>query len=297
MNRFRFRMTSLALLIAILALAACAPVQPAAQAPAAEAPAAAATTAPAAEVPATDTGLPDLGGRTIEAAMANDYTPFQFIDPATGEAVGWEYDAMAAICDRLNCVVNFNNSSWEAMIPAVRDGQFDIGMDGITITAERAQQVDFSDPYIASDQSMLVRADEDRFSTPEEFAADESLLIGSQAGTSGFYTAVYDLLDGDEANPRIVLFENFGASVQALIAGDVDMVLVDNVAGAGYMGANPGALKIVGDSIKSEEFGFIFTPGSDLVEPFNAAIAALKADGTFDELSNKWFFEYDPAAQ
>lgn len=291
----------IAVLIALL-VAACAPVQPAAQAPAAEAttaPAAEApaTEAPAAEAPATDSGLPDLGGRTIEAAMANDYTPFQFIDPATGEAMGWEYDAMAALCERLNCVVNFNVTSWEAMIPAVKDGQFDIGMDGITINEERAQQVDFSDPYITSQQFMLVRADEDRFSTPQEFAADANLLIGSQAGTSGFYTAVFDLLDGDEANPRIILFENFGASVQALIAGDVDMVLVDGVAGAGYIGANPNALKIVGDPIKSEDFGFIFTPGSDLVAPFNAAIAALQADGTLDALSTKWFYEYDPAAE
>ena len=84
---------------------------------------------------------------------------------------------------------------------------------------------------------------------------------------------------------------------QALITGDVDMVIVDGVAGAGYIGANPDALQITGDAIKSEEFGFIFTPGSYLVEPFNAAITQLRADGTFDALDTKWFFEYDPNAQ
>jgi polar amino acid transport system substrate-binding protein len=278
------------LLLLVLVLAACAPVQPAA------APAAAATDAPEAEAAAPSaSGLPDLGGRVVEAAMANDFTPLQFIDPATGEAMGWEYDAMEAICGLLNCTVNFNVTSWDAMIPAIKDGQFDIGMDGITITEERAEQVDFSAPYMTSQQFMLVKADEDRFTTPAEFAADDQLLIGSQAGTSGFYTAVYDILDGDEGNPRIKLFENFGASVQALIAGDVDMVLVDAASGRGYIGANPEALKIVGDAIKSEDFGFIFTPGSDLVEPFNAAIEALRADGTFDALDTKWFFEFDPS--
>jgi len=279
------------LLLLVLVLAACAPVQPAA------APAAEATAAPAAEAAApADTGaLPDLGGRVIEAAMANDFTPLQFIDPTTGDAMGWEYDAMAAICELLNCTVNFNVTSWDAMIPAVKDGQFDIGMDGITINEERAEQVDFSDPYMTSQQFMLVKAAEDRFTTPAEFAADDQLLIGSQAGTSGFYTAVYDILDGDEGNPRIKLFENFGASVQALIAGDVDMVLVDAASGRGYIGANPDALKIVGDAIKSEDFGFIFTPGSDLVAPFNAAIEALRADGTFDALDTQWFFEFDPS--
>ena len=226
--------------------------------------------------------------------MANDYTPLQFVDPKTGVAVGWEYDAVEEMCRRLNCVVDWQNTSWDAMIPAIAAGQYDVGMDGITITDERKQQVDFSEPYMTSQQFMLVRADEDRFATKEAFAANADLLIGSQAGTSGFYTAVYDILDGDEANPRIKLYENFGASVQALLAGDVDMVLVDAASGRGYIGANPDKLKIVGDAIKSEEFGFIFQQGSDLVEPFNAAIASMKEDGFTSYLDNKWFFLYDP---
>lgn len=280
------------LLIALLALAACAPVQPAADSSTAPA---AATEAPAEEAaPVAEGALPDLGGRDVNVAMANDYTPLQFIDPATGEPAGWEYDFLAEVASLINANIVFHNTSWDAMIPAVQTGQFDMGMDGITITADRAEQVDFSAPYMTSEQFLLVRADEDRFTTPAELAADAELLIGSQAGTSGFYTAVYDILDGDEANPRIILFDNFGASVQALIAGDVDTVLVDAASGAGYIGANPDALKIVGDAIKSEEFGIIFTPGSDLIEPFNTAIAALASDGTLDELNTKWFFEYDP---
>jgi polar amino acid transport system substrate-binding protein len=170
-------------------------------------------------------------------------------------------------------------------------------MDGITITDERKQEVDFSDPYMTSQQFMLVRADEARFSTPEEFAADEDLLIGSQTGTTNFYVAVYEVLDGNEANPRIKLFENFGAAVQALIAGDVDMVLMDAASGRGYIGANPDKLKIIGDPLGTEQFGFIFTPGSDLIEPFNAAIKTMADDGFLDHLNTRWFFWYDPTAQ
>lgn len=239
--------------------------------------------------------LPDLEGRTVVAVTANDYMPLNFIDPQTGAAVGWEYDAVNEICVRLNCVVNWQVTSWDAMIAAINAGQFDVGMDGITITDERKTQVDFSDPYMTSQQFMLVRADEERFTTPAEFAANEELLIGSQAGTTSFYTAVYEVLDGDEANPRIQLFETFGASVQALLSGDVDMVLVDAASGRGYIGANPEALKIVGDALATEEFGFIFPPGSDLVEPFNAAIDSLKQDKYLDYLNFKWFFLYDPA--
>jgi ABC-type amino acid transport substrate-binding protein len=238
--------------------------------------------------------LADLEGRTVVAVTANDYLPLNFIDPGSGQAVGWEYDAVNEICRRLNCVVDWQITSWDAMIAAVNAGQFDVGMDGITITEERAQQVDFSIPYMTSQQFMLVRAAEERFLTPAEFAANEELVIGSQAGTTSFYTAVYEVLDGNEQNPRIQLFETFGASVQALLAGDVDMVLVDAASGRGYIGANPDQLKIVGDPLATEEFGFIFTPGSDLVEPFNGAIDSLKQDGYLEHLNFKWFFLYDP---
>ena len=66
--------------------------------------------------------------------------------------------------------------------------------------------------------------------------------------------------------------------------------------GRGYIGANPDKLKIVGDAIKSEDFGFIFQQGSDLVEPFDAAIASMKEDGFIYYLDNKWFFLTDPNA-
>ncbi len=238
--------------------------------------------------------LPNLGGETIAAVTANDYTPLNFVDPASGEAVGWEYDAVNEICRRLNCTVAWGLSSWEAMIPAVAEGQFDVGMDGITITMERAEQVDFSAPYMTSQQFMLVRAGEDRFANPADFAANPDLLVGAQTGSTGFYTAVYEVLDGDEANPRIIIFDDYGALVQALIAGDVDLVLVDAASGRGYMGANPDALAIVGDALATEEFGFIFPKGGDFVDAFNAAIATMHDDGFFDHLNTKWFFLTDP---
>ena len=238
--------------------------------------------------------LPDLEGRKVVAVTGNDFTPLNFVDPASGKAVGWEYDAVNEICRRLNCSVDWQVTSWDTMISAVKEGQFDVGMDGITITDERKKEVDFSDPYMVSQQYMLVRADEDRFSTAEEFAANPDLLIGSQSGTTNFYTAVYSVLDGDEANPRIKLFENFGATVQALLAGDVDMVLMDAASSRGYIGANPDKLKTIGDPLGNEEYGFIFTPKSDLLKPFNEAIQTMKDDGFIDHLNTRWFFLYDP---
>lgn len=235
--------------------------------------------------------LPDLGGKEIVVVTENAYPPLQFLD-SSGAAVGWEYDAMAELAKRMNFTVKYENISWDAMIPAVSEGQFDLGMTGITIRDDRKEKVDFSDSYMTSQMVMMVRGDETRFSDAASFAADDTLLIAAQPGTTPFYVGVYEVLDGNEANPRVKLFETFGATVEALKAGDVDLVLTDGTAGAGYVDASNGGLKIVGDKLGTEDFGFIFPKGSDLVEPLNAGIAALKADGTLDALNTKWFLDY-----
>ena len=237
-------------------------------------------------------GLPDLGGKTVVVVTENAYPPLQFVDPKSGKAIGWEYDAMNEIAKRLNFKVEYQNTSWDAMIQAVSDGQYNIGMTGITIKDDRKEKVDFSDPYMRSQQFMLVRGDESRFTDAKSFAGLKDGLIGAQPGTTPFYTAVYEVLDGNEQNPRIKLFETFGATVQALKTGDVDTVLTDGTAGKGYVDASNGGLKLVGGPLGTEDFGFIFPKGSDLVAPVNAAIAALKADGTFDTLNKKWFLDY-----
>ncbi|WP_136658192.1 transporter substrate-binding domain-containing protein [Nitratireductor sp. XY-223] len=242
---------------------------------------------------ATAADLPDLGGKSVTVVTENAYPPLQFIDPKNGNQIGWEYDAMDEIAKRLNMKVEYQNTSWDAMIQAVSDAQYDVGMTGITIKEERKEKVDFSEPYMRSEMFMLVRGDEERFSDAKSFAAFEEGLVGAQSGTTPFYVAVYDVLDGNEQNPRIKLFETFGAQVQALRAGDVDLVLTDGTAGKGYVKASDGALKLVGDPLGTEDFGFIFPKGSDLVGPINAAIADMKSDGTIDALNTKWFLEYE----
>lgn len=235
--------------------------------------------------------LPDLGGRTIVAVSSNDYVPLIFVDPASGKVTGMEYEVWREICLRLNCTLKWETASWDGMITAVNQKQYDVGMVGISITDERKQQVDFSDAYLTVEQRFLVRADETRFTDADSFKANEELKIGAQSGTSGFYIAS-DLLG--EGSTRLVLYENFAVSVQALLNGDVDAVIADNAAGSGYVGANAGKLKILDSVISTDPLGFIFPKGSDLVAPVNQALASMRYDGYLKYQENKWFFLYDP---
>ena len=233
-------------------------------------------------------GMPDLQGCTLRIAVENAYQPFNYIDPDTKQAVGYDYDIFGEICTRINCTPEFVETSWDAMV-AIMGGQgatetFDVGADGITITEERAQHVDFSIPYITSQQMLLIRADESRFASPDEFVGLADLKIGTQIGTTN-YDAAAELLGED----RIVAFDQFGPAVQALIAGDVDAVMIDNVSGLGYVGANPDKVKLIDQAIKSEELGFMFGKGSPLKAPVDAALESMQADGKIDELYQKWF--------
>src|SRR5690606_24883715 len=134
------------------------------------------------------------------------------------------------------------------------------------------------------EQRLLVRIGEDRFADAEELAADEDLTVGSQTGTTNYDTAV-ELVGQD----RVVAFEQFGFAVQALIADEVDAVIMDETAGQGYVGENADAVELIGPSLSSDELGFIFPQGSDLVCPINLAIADMKADGTMEALGEKFF--------
>jgi phosphate/phosphite/phosphonate ABC transporter binding protein len=228
--------------------------------------------------------LPDLGGRTITIAVENGYLPFNYVNPVTGVAEGWDYDFINEACDRLNCTPEFVEFAWDPMIASVADGQFDMAADGITITEDRAVVVDFSDGYAPVQQRLLVLVDEDRFSDIEGLVAIEGALLAEQIGTTN-YEVAKRYIEED----RIVGFEGFGETVQSLVSGDVDGVVIDAIAGEGYISANKDSLKLVGPSLSDDQLGFIFPKGSDLVAAFNAVIAQFEEDGTMESLADKWF--------
>jgi polar amino acid transport system substrate-binding protein len=228
--------------------------------------------------------LPDLEGREISIAVENAYLPFNYIDPDTGEPAGWDYVVWDEICALLNCTPVYIESGWEGMIQAVADGQFDAAADGITITDDRAEIVDFSIGYINIEQRLLVRADEDRIESIDDIVNDESIVLGTQTGTTNYETAATFLPED-----RIQAFEQFPFAVQALIAGDIDAVIIDEVAGQGYLGENADQLKLVGPSMSSDQLGFIYPLGSDLVEPVNAALTELMANGFLEEVNLQFF--------
>ena len=242
------------------------------------------TTAGGTATTAEGTDLPDLGGRTVTVAVENAYLPFNYVLAGETDGQGWDYDAWRHICDLLNCVPEFAEAAWPALIDQVAQGEFDTGADGISITDERKEVVDYSDAYMVVEQKFIVQLSDDRYTTADDLIADPEAIVATQVGTTNLELAT-SLVGAD----RVQGFDQFGLAIQALIAGDVDAVIIDDAAGLGYVGENADQIKTIDDGLQSDPLGFIFPKGSDLVDPVNQAIQSMKDDGTMEELGVKFF--------
>ena len=228
--------------------------------------------------------LPDLGGRRVIVAVEDDYPPFNYAPPAEGKPVGWDYDAIREIGRRLNFRPEFREISWDSMIQAVATGQFDMAANGITVTAERARVVDFSSSYAQVRQRLLVRIDEKRFDSLDQFARTTQARLGAQKGNTN-YTRAEEMV----GRTRIVAYDGFGDLVQALISGDLDAVIIDDVGGQGYVGANADRLRLLDGALAGQDLAMVFTQGSPLRQAVDQALVSMRADGSLARLNARWF--------
>jgi polar amino acid transport system substrate-binding protein len=228
--------------------------------------------------------LPDLGGKAFKVGSDTTYPPFESVDEASGEIVGFDIDVASAICEKINCTVEFTTTAWDGLFAALEAGEFDLAISGISITEERDQTFDFTDPYLVVQQAIAVRA-EDEGLTLEDFQNTADLKVGSQTGTTN--ASLAEELFGRE---RVNLYDTFNAAAQALVNGDVDGMIIDGTAADAFVQEYAGELvvNIVGLTT-DDPLGFMFREGDENVDAFNAGLAAIQADGTMDALVAKWF--------
>jgi polar amino acid transport system substrate-binding protein len=241
----------------------------------------AATPAPT-EAPSSGGGMPDLGGKTITVAVENAYPPFNSIDEASGQPVGWDYDTVAEICKRINCTPEFKEAAWDGIFPAMQAGEYDMLADGVTVTEDRAKIIDYSTSYVTIGQVLLIKSDQ-TIDDVEAFKANPDVVVATQIGTTN------EIVAKDNFGDRVKSFEEFGGAVAALLSGDVDAVVIDTVSAVGFIADNPGKLKIGPTLTSDEQLAFVFPPGSDLTASVDAALASMQADGTLKQLNDKWF--------
>ncbi len=220
------------------------------------------------------------------------YAPFESQNEQ-GQIVGFDIEVVQAIAAKAGFEVKFVNTPWEGIFNSLAQGDRDLVVSAVTITEERKQTMDFSDPYFDAAQLIAVKAD----SKVTKFADLKKLKVGVQTGTTGD-EAVTKLLGKNSTN--IKRFESTPLALTELAAGGVDAVVADNGVVGHYVANNPGGqFKTVSDAdFVPEQYGIAVKKGNaELLGLLNTGLAAIKADGTYDQIYAKYFGAKPAAAE
>lgn len=228
-----------------------------------------------------------FAGLTASPALAKElivatdtaFVPFEF--KQDGKYVGFDIDMWDAIASDLGVTYELRPMDFNGIIPALQTGQVDVALAGITIKPSRQEVIDFSDGYYDSGFLLMVPTSSDINGAAD--LAGKSIAI--KTGTSSADYAKENFKDTE-----IRLFPNVDNAYLELRTGRVDAAMHDTPNVLYYIAnAGNGEVKAVGEQMMAHEYGIGFPKGSDLVEKVNASLAAMKADGRYDAIYEKWF--------
>ena len=216
--------------------------------------------------------------KTLVIACNVAFPPYEYYEDE--KAVGIDIDIMQAICDKLGYGMEIADMEFGSVITAVQTGKADVGVGAITITEERKQSVDFTVPYDAGIQSVIVVSGSEIQSIDELSKADK---IGVQEATTGDIFCTEDF--GEE---HVARFSKAADAVQALITGKAQAVVVDNGPAKTFVEQNEG-LELLPTAYYQEDYGFeIAKENTDLYAAVNGALEELIADGTVQAIKDKY---------
>lgn len=228
--------------------------------------------------------IPQLEDGVLAVCTDSPYPPFEFEED--GEMTGFDVELVRAISEDLGVAAEFQVTPFEGIQSgaALAADQCDIAASAMTITEDREENVDFSEPYFDATQSLLVRTEDvDQFSTLEDLAGER---IGVQADTTGAAYAEENAPEGAE----IVEYPDAPTAFTALKAGEIEAILQDFPVNA-YTATQEEGFEVVEEYDTNEQYGFAVKEegAEELLEAINAALAELRETGEYDEIFATWF--------
>ena len=219
---------------------------------------------------------------TLIVALEGAWQPWSFHD-ASDTLVGYDVEVSRAIAEKLGVEPEYVESDWDSLFAGLDAGRYDIVCNGVEVTDERAKTYDFTEPYGYIHTALAVRKDNDNITSFED-------LKGKTTANS-------------LASTYMELAESYGATVQGidtleetiqlLTAGRIDATLNADVSFYDYLNVHPDAdFKIVAQTEEASHVAIPLRKGessASLLEAINAAIDALRADGTLTEISERYF--------
>lgn len=221
-------------------------------------------------------------GQVFTVGTNAEFPPFEYVGD-DGEPDGFDVALIKAVGEKLGMEVKVENMEFDSLVSSIGN-RIDAAIAGMTVTDERKEQVDFSNPYYEAVQYVIVAADSD-IATADDL---KNKTIGSQLGTTGMF------LSEDIEGATAQTYNRAIDAVNDLVNGRVDLVIVDKNPAQVFETKFEGKVKIIDGAefgFETEEYAIALPKGSDMVEKVNQALDDLKADGTFDKLVAEYIGE------
>ncbi len=208
------------------------------------------------------------------------YAPFTYHDSA-GALVGFDVEIGREVAKRLGVEAEFVEGPWDGLIAGIDANRYDVVINQVGITEERQAKYDFSEPYIASKAALVVRGDNADITSFEDLAGKRA----AQTLTSNFGKLA------QEHGAEIVPTEGFDQSIALVLQGRADATINDSLSFFDFKKQQPDAdVKIVATEADADFSGVLLAKGKpELLAAINDALTSIKEDGTYAELSEKYF--------
>ncbi|HHY74742.1 MAG TPA: transporter substrate-binding domain-containing protein [Bacillus bacterium] len=223
----------------------------------------------------------------LKVGLMGTYRPYNFLNEKK-EMDGFDADIAKEVAKRLGVEVEFVAQEFSGMIAGLQAEKFDVVISQMTITDERKEQMDFSDPYITNQVKVIVHESNDTIKSVEDFKGKN---IGVGLGTND-ETYLRTKLMPEVGKFNIMTYNDVITTLKDLDAGRVDATINNIYAIKPVVEQNGFKIKAVGEAIKSDRAGIATRKGNEeLVNELNRILAEMKEDGTYNEIFVKWFEE------
>lgn len=222
------------------------------------------------------------GKLTVVAELG--FAPFEYMDEKTGEPVGFDVDVINAVAEKMGLTASYlPNQKFDTLVPIIKQGgKADVSIAAITITDERMESVDFSVPYLDSNQAIVVAKGS---SETEETLNDASKQVVCQGGTTGDEWIGENLPDAVR-----VPVDDVTAALTGVQTGLYQAMVVDLPVASYMLAQSFSDLQIVKEIPTGEQYGIAVSKDNpELTQAVNKALEDMKSDGTMKEIETKWF--------
>lgn len=222
------------------------------------------------------------GKLTVVAELG--FAPFEYMDEKTGEPVGFDVDVINAVAEKMGLTASYlPNQKFDTLVPIIKQGgKADVSIAAITITDERLESVDFSEPYLDSNQAIVVAKGS---SETEETLNDASKQVVCQGGTTGDEWIGENLPDAVR-----VPVDDVTAALTGVQTGLYQAMVVDLPVASYMLAQSFSDLQIVKEIPTGEQYGIAVSKDNpELTQAVNKALEDMKSDGAMKEIETKWF--------